>query len=1183
MGKVLSYNKKSNGEDWFSCSNAGYTDEDIKAIRDPNGGLAVSPKTAIPSPFAQMDLVKNAFAKLSEIPDLNGSIMDRRLVSNALDIAQLFFNYATYQDSINIIIWDKEIGIEILKNNSKHKLLGDTLEMYLRQDNVSYNFDLLDKLYFLSYKNQIIGSTSPASLFLASPDTSSINMLSICKEIAVDGEIKLFEQWRPLYKRDKKFVKYIYILFGAYPVLRDRLSTVNKYLIQNFNLLANYNPVLYDEISALTGNPETATGIEKSNALQEELYKQYTPIENGVSVLGFPLFKMKAENMKASIAASDFVIKPSRVVDDEHLPLVLQNNLCAPASDPFKYIGDRNWNDQITVPAIPSESDPNNRKLPETNITYPWLGIHDFLEPFLIQYIFPIDNTRFFDGNIRWETKATDQNGFLLPVKPLFFKYFNIEDLMGEIGGKPKFEIERKIYSNEESVTAHLRIPVAKNGGVKFITLSRTYRKSDQKELSFNVDKNEGVFVSLPFTISILPFVRLNEDNQYRIQVLEREIRNFKNHTIDILFFKNGHKEPAGIKDKKQRSKKSQKLFNSNYYEVNDAFDYIQAQLISPEGITEIKGIIIPLWPEPDLGITAFTFAVDFGTTNTHIEIMQDTPGCAPEALKIDRFTSGDSLVATLYQPHFHKEADASMITFRAVQKQEFVPNEINRLYGFPQRTVLAESENFENDSASEEIALCDANIPFIYEKEPTGYNRIITNLKWSSETIGNEHRIKAYITELLLLMRAKVLLSKGDLEKTKLIWFFPLTMKRGRLVQLENVWRKSFKEIFNIQGDDSVLDKKIIMMTESIAPYYFYKLGRIDNTAASNVVSIDIGGGTSDVVIFTPQSKEPFLVTSFRFAANVLFGDAFTEIGLADSNPMILHYTEYFRNLFASDSDRYGQLKAILSNIETTKKSEDINAFLFSVENSPCVQGNDVFSYNHRLSEDSIRKIIFLYFYAAILYFVAKLMIKKQLEKPKSIMFSGTGSKVLDIIGNQKQLNLFTKEFLEEIFNKKYDADGFSIIMEKKEPKQITCKGGLVQAKTAEGRALVNKIGERILNARDTMKINYSMIEKENLVYNDMKDPNILDDLVAEVNKFNEFFINYCTDCRIVDFFLIDKGAFNQFKIEVGKHLKDYLLTGWEFNNRNSKNNDTDPIEDAPVFYPIIASIRNNLIENLK
>ncbi len=90
MSKIFSYNNKTTGEGWIPL-NDQYSADEIDMIDDPNGGLSQQPRTAIPSPFAQMDLVKNAFLRLSTHRDLRGELMDEKLVANALDIAQLFF------------------------------------------------------------------------------------------------------------------------------------------------------------------------------------------------------------------------------------------------------------------------------------------------------------------------------------------------------------------------------------------------------------------------------------------------------------------------------------------------------------------------------------------------------------------------------------------------------------------------------------------------------------------------------------------------------------------------------------------------------------------------------------------------------------------------------------------------------------------------------------------------------------------------------------------------------------------------------------------------------------------------------------------------------------------------------------------------------------------------------------
>ena len=305
-------------------------------------------------------------------------------------------------------------------------------------------------------------------------------------------------------------------------------------------------------------------------------------------------------------------------------------------------------------------------------------------------------------------------------------------------------------------------------------------------------------------------------------------------------------------------------------------FDYIKVHLIDDRGSVVSSGVACPIWPNPSNGHDEFTFAVDFGTTNTHVEYMQGL--ALPEPLNIDA-TGYGKLVATLY--------NGNHLLYDVILKQEFLPKHIGLDYGFPQRTVLSEPENLDVESIDEEVALGNANIPFIYEKESVGYgNRIIANLKWSTELSANK-RVKCYLTELALLIRAKVLLGGGDLSKTRLVWFYPLAMKVGNIRRLGDMWLRIFKSVFGIPFSSG----QLFHMPESVAPYYFYRCSSRFRGAASTVASIDIGGGSSDVVVFDSNADQPSILSSFRFAANALFGDAFSEVPHGDTNPMLVKY----------------------------------------------------------------------------------------------------------------------------------------------------------------------------------------------------------------------------------------------------------------------------------------------------
>lgn len=54
-----------------------------------------------------MDLVKRAFKIVAE-GSLEGKTAYHKLVSDCLDVGQIFFNIEKYRDKIEIIVWDKK-------------------------------------------------------------------------------------------------------------------------------------------------------------------------------------------------------------------------------------------------------------------------------------------------------------------------------------------------------------------------------------------------------------------------------------------------------------------------------------------------------------------------------------------------------------------------------------------------------------------------------------------------------------------------------------------------------------------------------------------------------------------------------------------------------------------------------------------------------------------------------------------------------------------------------------------------------------------------------------------------------------------------------------------------------------------------------------------------------------------
>jgi hypothetical protein len=681
------------------------------------------------------------------------------------------------------------------------------------------------------------------------------------------------------------------------------------------------------------------------------------------------------------------------------------------------------------------------------------------------------------------------------------------------------------------------------------------YYKSSENQIGKPDElNNKGVIVEHQFGVTLFPFIKTNIPNiepYYRVQLVDRDVAGvFKNTDYDLKFFSNSEQNEVQRKAKQIRRQKNPEQYEagSQYYVIDKEFDFIQIKN------TIASGIIIPKWQPYQQGNEVFSFAVDFGTTNTHIEYKIGSGNPKPFDI-----TPNDVQIATLFHPTKTTEnfGGTDAIDIRELIDHEFVPQHLGNgsesKYKFPHRTVIAESHSL--NVQKETFTLADFNIPFIYERKPEK-DKIQSNLKWAKKEIGNEKRVRAYFEKIIMLLRNKVLFNRGNLSQTKLVWFYPSSMKPARKSQLEDTWNELFNRYFNPT-------QPAVGITESLAPFYYFKgTNKLQGGSFKPVVSIDIGGGTTDVVVF--KQNKPLLMTSFKFAANAIFGDGFSEYGAASSNGLISKYFPHFQNLL--DKNNLPDLSNVLASIKEKNKTEDLNAFFFSIENNPTINDKKLFSYNSLLANDEDLKIIFIYFYSAIIYHIADLMKQKQIELPKHIVFSGTGSKVLNVITSDlKILANLSKTIFENVYNQKFDKDGLSIETEKEMPKEVTCKGGLM------------------LNAEDlaidirTIKATHTCLNGvEKLTYEQL-DETAKANIANYVGEFNNFFFNLNAQFSFADYFNVTAKSMEIFKDELSKHLRDYLEEGLEFNKKLDEiATDDKEIEETLFFYPLIGAINN-------
>lgn len=1149
MSKVFRLFQDKDLQNWQDRGN-DYGPSVIEKIPNPDGDFSKREPTSIPSPFARIDLVKTALKYVIDKNELEGNTIYHKLISDSLDVGEMFFKIDSLGSRAQIKWWDKNTDLNALKNstNKSHKLYGETLDLFLKQDKETYNFDALNRIFFIFYDYKIIGGTSPSTLFFTSGNNLSFANINFGNDVLFDSDLK------PLYKRDPEYQKYLHHFFKAYPELSSRMREFGGYLEKSLNLLTNSNIELYSEIMQFANKP--------ANILKQELDSIYDSLDTGIAgdnleIIGCLLKKKKIKDRAKFIEEnSDFVIK-SLKYSGGHRPLVLQNSFSVKLNYTDSTV---QWDSKIVVPYFEDESDLNKRILPGLLDKYPYLTVSDFLHSQIIRLVYPINKERFWDGNIRFETGDKNKN-FILPLTNKFFDFFDTTDLRKQMpDGRPMFEII--VYAG--SVEVILRIPINKNP--HYITFKRTYdNKGIVNLLEPDIKNNRGHIIENQFGLTLYPFVKTGDDKNsfYRVMLVDRDIMPETKHFIyDLGFYKNADNEPLKYNAKKIRSSKETENVTSNFFIIENEFDYIEVKH------NNASGLVIPLFPPIKNGTEEFTFAIDFGTTNTHIEYTVDYTNKTPKERKIIPFeiTAKDIQIATLHDPTSQETSEEISGAYQifGLIPQEFLPEIIGKDsdFKFPQRTILAYHESVNTSIPT--YALADFNIPFIYEKEPFYRGtKVKTNLKWSNYTLNDddERKIEAFFEELMFMIRNKVLMNNGKLDNTKLIWFYPSSMIEARRNMLERTWQKLFNKYITSKS----LPKKI---SESIAPFYYYKnKGGVDSSHLP-VASIDIGGGTTDIVIY--KENEPKLLTSFRFAANSIFGDAYN--GSPDKNGFVLRYRDKIKKLIGDNAE--SDLEQVLDNISYNQNSEDIAAFLFSIENNKRIIENHIpISFNAMLSKDSDMKIVFVIFYSALIYHLAKLMKVNNYDPPRYLTFSGTGSKLLSITDSHNKL-LGLERLTNIIFQKIYGViESKMEIIQHSEPKEITCRGGLhsdtdVEVENIKTVLIGDKEDDLVANKANTF------VKGISITYESLNDTKLLNSVVDEVKSFIDLIFSINDEFNFSDKFGVNPGQLENNKTTLKEDLMQYLKSGIEIKKLELKGKTNINIEEPLFFYPLVGAI---------
>jgi len=1122
MSKVFRLYKEGTTtyQGWNESPAFPYNSNARDTIEDPDGASAKNEITSIPSPFARIDLVKTAFREVcrratKDIKELDGNTIYHKMVSDSLDVGEIFFNIDKFKNKIEIITWDPSLMIPALKddNNVSHFYVADALDKYLQSDAKTYNFDQLKNIYLLNYTNgpdelNIIGATSPATLFF-----SGANNLDYIQDIFFSNNDRPFDvDYAALYNRDFEYIKAWWTLRKTIPTFSNLFPEIESYLNLTFKAISDQQ--IKNKLNSIT-----SASAKDFDLIDVQTHQQ----SNQVEVLGTVLFKKKGQVE----IENEFTIRPERNVAGIK-PLVL------PVESGNKYsnlqYANGTWGNTNKAPYKPIIADIERRTLPYDGSVYAYLTISDFLEDTIVKVPHTLNKKYFFNGNLN---DVEPMTSFLLPIKPLYFQYFSIETLNSTMpDGKLAFEMESIAGG---SVNVVIRIPIIGNGIISYIEYQRIYYSQHQADVSET--QNSGGMTSFDFTGLVMPSMKFQneEDAIYTVSCISTFSNQFR-----FDFYHEGEIIRDIPVDCRNRERGLFDFKAETYTIQNNNFDFIRVS--NKNGVSNI---IIPNFLIHQ-NLEVYEFAVDLGTSNTHIEFKKvDSNNSDPLNYK-----ESESIFSTFFVQSY-REIQGKLIPLDLIDEndllvRDYLPAMVggDSDFSFPTRTALSYAKSTDWTEKLRTFGLLNFDITY-NKKLGIAYNaKPLVNIKWSSKP-NAQSAMQAYIRNIMMIIRNKVIANNGSLARTKITWFYPNSMSPRRLSQLRMAWNDSYKELFNSEGSTRNL-------SESVAPIQFY-FRRY--ATATNLVNVDIGGGTTDIA-FSSNGKVEY-ITSFKFAANSLFEDSFSDIN--PNNGIVDWFKNDIYNLLVSKPELNELVNIFNSNVG---QPSNMASFLFSLKDNSATKdlSRNNIDFNKILQNDTKFKIVFIIFYTAIIYHIAKIVKTKNLKVPRHIAFSGNGSKIISIITtDSKILAQYTKVVFEKVLGRDYTSALDILGLEQgSNPKESTCKGGLIATEAYEEAPetlILRDSSGKLVEATDTYD-SISDVQKN--------------EIISAVKDFFKFVLtDIPTAFNLDNNFGVDNISMKIAQDECKNDLDTYLEKGIELSIKESGNKDNQ-IEDALTFYPI-------------
>jgi len=1053
LGFELLKQGDASGEGWIERANHEnpYGKEELlNASVDANEPL-IDNILSIPSPYARMHVTETAFieGKARKFKDLAPAY--KRAISHCLDVFEMLF----IRDGVQLA----DENIRVRKYKYQHpdttSMLSGNIATYLSAlelfrknygSNKFVNFYCITKN--IADVEYLIAMTSPFTVFFTPEDMDLSCQIKVSNPNRVlfahsEKDKTETQQWFGIEDRSKSFQRFMYALIlkysGNFKVLFDYLETRVDENIRNEVTNNGGRDYFGLKFSSFTINEHTGVPIHVDADLGR-------PVE--ILPLGYDTFVF--ENFLKTQRALDY----SKVEDS--------------TSDYYK------------TPILERKNIFLNSENPES---LAWITIHDLLEDDVFITTNHVDDEKYL--SVPDNDKDVDA---ILPFKKLFFQLFNLYDDFGKLLSTDELQkwisvrYETEIPLGEDALFSDLKrklyitlsLPIEGGNGVK-VSLTKIYDSSHIHPL----DIDFGIY---PFhQVTKISSSEDGPDNFYRLMLyltgnrlidIESDwVLYAKDSKTNLLIDNNIAVNETGKFHVQRHSTITEENYQgiirdnlyylsleSRYLTNHDLSNYRDVRFNFVEiTVNGIKMLIVPRFDIKNLNVThSNSIAIDLGTSNTYVAY-GDGANC--RTFEDDNY---NRLVGKLCYQESPKSYDITQGGLH--QYTEFIPTEFGEQEyqaKFPVQTIqlyqklvvnddeLNKSEYAQNGAPF--VSMYTMNIPFLYAKKGcrsignTDVDSRITNFKWFSTTPGElreRNAFRLYVDQLCFMMRNKFIYKNFDLSSVKLVWTYPLALSDVDVFRTE--WECAYRKYF---CDD--YNNKIFHFTESETPMEMAPFADNQNGIK---VGIDIGGGTSDVIIYEPIQdhqgntvNRPTLATSFSFAGNVMFGKISGRGAVMANRSNV-----WFRLMrpFVAEEDAGITGQGVKSRIvDIDESNNNVTEFMDYIFTHGMNNPAQAIAVRQGMNQSPLLFISLMHI-SALLWEIAQVCkLKLNGKFPTNIVLSGNGSKLILMSqkGDKNRKDLI-KQLMNGIFSTVYGKNSLNRIEVEllKEPKRATANGAL-------------------------------------------------------------------------------------------------------------------------------------------